>query len=738
MPQPAEKQEHSESRRISVAVDVPLRRLFDYRVPAHCPMPAPGARVSIRFGRRQLTGLAWQVPAPGTPDPPGLRDLSAVIDTEPLFRRDDVALLQFAAAYYHHPPGEVAAAALTPLLRAGHDAEAPRDYWRLTDDGRDANDASLARRAPKQSALLTRLDDAGPLDAATLNERLPGWRRVAGTLEARGWIAVESRRTDTEWPAPSAPEAGPELGAAQREALAAVTATDDFHVTLIDGVTGSGKTEVYLRAVLDCLARGQQALVLVPEIGLTPQLARRFERRLGRRVALLHSDLPDSERTRNWLAARSGAADVVLGTRSAVFVPLARPGLVVVDEEHDASLKQQEGFRYHARDLAVWRGRRLGVPVVLGSATPSLESLDNARGGRYRRVVMPARAGGARAPSIRVVDMNRHHADDGLSQPARDAIAAHLERGNQALVYINRRGFAPTLICTGCGSVAECAHCDARLTLHLGRNTVQCHHCGATRPVPKTCGDCGEPLRALGEGTERVEQALATAFPGVALARIDSDTTQARGRRDALLDAARSGDARLLVGTQMLAKGHHLPGLTLVVIVNADQGFFASDFRAAERLAQSVLQVAGRAGRADAAGEVLIQSAFPEHPLLRTLVTDGYAAFADAALDERREAGWPPFSHLAVLHAAARSAEGARAFLEQARDAVAAADVTLLGPAPAAMQRRAGLHRFQLLLQCPTRAPLQRVLSRLTAVLEAGRTPAGLRWSLDVDPQSEL
>ncbi len=322
-------------------------------------------------------------------------------------------------------------------------------------------------------------------------------------------------------------------------------------------------------------------------------------------MALLHSELSDGERTRNWLAARSGAAEVVLGTRSAVFAPLARPGLIIVDEEHDPSLKQHEGFRYHARDLAVWRARRLDVPAVLGSATPSLESLDNARSGRYHRAVMAERAGGAKAPSIRVVDLNRYVVDDGLSQPARTAIASHLDAGQQALVYINRRGFAPTLICTGCGKMAECSYCDARVTLHLGRNIMQCHHCGAVQAVPKVCGDCGEPYRALGEGTERVEQALATAFPGVGIARIDSDTTQAKGSRDALLESARSGEARLLVGTQMLAKGHHLPDLTLVVIANADQGFFASDFRAAERLAQSVLQVAGRAGRADVPGEVL-------------------------------------------------------------------------------------------------------------------------------------
>ncbi|MEL6950696.1 MAG: primosomal protein N' [Pseudomonadota bacterium] len=725
-------------RRVAVAVDVPLRRLFEYRVPDAFPLPESGSRVQVPFGRRTLTGLVWSHPAADTDAPARLRDVIAVLDSAPLFSRDDLALIQFAADYYHHPQGEVVAAALAPGMRAGGDARAAQPYWSLTDAGREVDRDALARRAKKQVALIDALAERGALDAAALNAALKDWRRVAGTLVERGWINVEERDTDGHWPEPFDATPGPELGDAQREALANITAQRGFGVTLIDGVTGSGKTEVYLHAIRECLARGQQALVLVPEIGLTPQLARRFERRLGRHVALLHSELSDGERTRNWLAARSGAADVVLGTRSAVFAPLMRPGLIIVDEEHDASLKQHEGFRYHARDLAVWRARRLDVPAVLGSATPSLESLDNARAGRYHRAVMADRAGGAQAPAIRVVDLNRHVVDDGLSHPARTAVAAHLDAGQQVLVYINRRGFAPTLICTGCGKMAECNYCDARVTLHLGRNIMQCHHCGAVQAVPKVCDACGEPYRALGEGTERVEQALATAFPGVGIARIDSDTTQAKGSRDALLESARRGDARLLVGTQMLAKGHHLPDLTLVVIVNADQGFFASDFRAAERLAQSVLQVAGRAGRAEVPGEVLIQSHFPQHPLLTTLVNAGYGAFADAALEERSQAGWPPYSHLAVVHAAAREPATAQAFLERLKPAAQAPGVTVLGPAPANMQRRAGLHRFQLLLQSPERGPLHGLLHRLAPVLEAAKTPKGLRWSIDVDPQAEL
>ncbi len=723
-----------------MAVDVPLHQVFDYLLPAGMATPAAGSRVVVPFGRRQLVGLVW--PGDGGAHLPAsrLKPVARALDETPFFAEDEMALLQFAARYYHHPAGEVMAAALPPLLRNADASQLRTEYWSLTVAGHDALTAALARKAPKQHELLSQLDaHPGGRASDALNTDIPGWRRVAGALLERGWVAREERALSVDWTRTNDGEPGPTLNTQQSDALAALTdSAEHFSVSLLDGVTGSGKTEVYLQRIRQCIASGKQALILVPEIGLTPQLAARFERRLGHPVALLHSELGDTQRTMNWIAAASGDAAIVLGTRSAVFTPLARPGLIIIDEEHDASLKQHEGFRYHARDLAVWRGQRHNIPVILGSATPSLESLQNARSGRYQHLRLTERAGDAIPPAIRVIDMNRFNAIEGISQPVLDAMRRHLEQGQQVLVYLNRRGFAPTLICTACGDMADCLNCDAHMTVHARRGQLQCHHCGARRALPTHCDNCKEPMKPLGEGTERVEQVLAAQFPDYPLARIDSDTTQARGSMDALMQSAKRGDTRILIGTQMLAKGHHLPGLTLVVILNADQGFFASDFRAPERLAQSVLQVAGRAGRADIAGEVLIQSAFAQHPLLRTLIESGYHAFADQALAERAAARWPPFSYVAVLHAASKDPQIAQAFLHRAKGAMAANGIDVLGPAPASMQKRAGRHRFQLLLQADSRKALQAQLDRLSHSVNEIKPSGDLRWSLDVDPQAEL
>ena len=426
---------------------------------------------------------------------------------------------------------------------------------------------------------------------------------------------------------------------------------------LLHGVTGSGKTEVYLRAIADVVARGEQALVLVPEIALTPQLVARFAARFDAPLAVLHSSLNDQERLRAWRAARSGTAPVVIGTRSAVFAPLARAGLIVVDEEHDPSYKQQEGFRYSARDLALARAQRLSIPVVLGSATPSLESLERARAGKSMLLALPNRTAGASQPRLHIVDLRRHAATQGIATPTVLAIKRHLDAGGQVLLYLNRRGYAPSLFCPSCGWVAPCPRCDARLTVHQRERRLHCHHCGTEQRAPETCPTCGEAVKPVGQGTERIEETLAQLFPDTPLARIDRDAVRRRGALEAALDRVTSGEVRLLVGTQMLTKGHHFPDVSLVVVLNADQGLFGTDFRASERLAQTIVQVAGRAGRAERPGEVLIQTEYPEHPLLAQLVDGGYDAFASAALDERRLARWPPFARIAVLRAEAARRE---------------------------------------------------------------------------------
>ncbi len=484
------------------------------------------------------------------------------------------------------------------------------------------------------------------------------------------------------------------------------------------------------------LERGATALVLVPEIALTPQLVARFRDRLPVPVVTLHSSMTDAERLHAWRAARSGAAPVVIGTRSAVFTPLPRLGVIVIDEEHDPSYKQQEGFRYSARDLAVVRAQGRGIPVVLGSATPSLESLANAIEGRYQRLDLPERTGSAGKPRVAIVDLRHHAARDGLAQPVLAAIERHLAERGQVLVYLNRRGYAPTLFCTGCGWIAPCPSCDARLTVHVGRARLNCHHCGADEPLPFGCPRCGGEVRPVGQGTERVEQALAEIFPHVELVRIDRDMIRRRGDIERALARVASGEARILLGTQMLTKGHDYPNVTLVAVLNADQGLFGADFRASERLAQQIIQVAGRAGRGDRAGEVLVQSACPENPLLTSLVTQGYEGFAAQALAERREASWPPYSRLALLRADSPVRGNAFGFLEAARDAAAGLEprVRVLGPAPAAMERRAGRYRAQLLLECASRGPLKTLLDAWLPRVEQLKKPSGLRWSVDVDP----
>ncbi|MEN7342704.1 MAG: primosomal protein N' [Pseudomonadota bacterium] len=726
--------------RISVALDVPLRQLFDYLPKPGEPVPKPGSRVKVPFGRRTLCGVVWDTnPSPNLAVSQ-LKTVRENIDEAPLFHDRDRKLIDFAARYYHQPIGEVVMAALPPLLRQGGMVDPTIERITITAIGLDKLAGDLTKRAPRQQALLEVLAaEQQGLNAEALQQRMPGWRQVGKPLIKQGAIHSERIEKRERWRLAAPRSDKPHLSDEQAKAVEAIESFDDgFRCWLLDGVTGSGKTEVFLRLIERQIERNQQTLLLVPEIGLTPQMVRRLEARLGVRVALLHSELSDLDRATAWVAAATGEALVVVGTRSSVFAPMANTGLIIVDEEHDPSLKQHEGFRYHARDLAIFRAADANIPVILGSATPSLETLANAQDGKYGHLRLTQRAAGARPPKVTVVDTNRFNLQDGLSQPVITAIQSHLDDGHQVLIYLNRRGYAPTLICTDCGTIARCQHCDANMTVHASRGQLQCHHCGARRALPTACETCHEPVRPLGEGTERVEQTLANLIPEYPLARIDSDTTSARGAMDKALAAAKSGESKLLIGTQMLAKGHHLPDLTLVVILNADQGFFASDFRASERLAQTIVQVSGRAGRGQRAGEVLIQTAYPEHRWLKTLVNEGYHALAATILQERQLAGWPPYTAIAVLHAASKQESAAIEFLNQAKATLVPFGIHALGPAPASMLRRQGRYRYQLLLTADSRQSLQSQLLRLTDFLATHKPPHHLRWSLDVDPQSEL
>ncbi|NND54670.1 MAG: primosomal protein N', partial [Gammaproteobacteria bacterium] len=622
MPQPADKTSPTILR---VAINTPVNKLFDYLAPKGRDDLRPGMRVRVPFGRRKLVGIVAAVGHDSEWPLNKLKPALEVPDQDALFDPALVDMLSWAAGYYQCPPGEVFAAALPVALRQGNTPEPEREYsWSLTDAGKAVDVAALEKRAPVQAAFVRTLA-GGARSAAELRELNSGWRKTMQTFIEKGWVEcteTEVQRPETERDTP------PQLSDAQQAAVAGVP-DDGFHPCLLEGVTGSGKTEVYLHLIAKQIAARRQSLVLVPEIGLTPQLLDRFAQRLGNRIAVLHSGLTDTQRLNNWLRAHSGEADVIIGTRSAIFAPLPRPGLIIVDEEHDGSFKQQDGFRYSARDLAVWRAHQLNIPVLLGSATPALESLHNAREGRYRHLQLPQRAGNAEQPEVRIVDLRKYPLlNEGLSQPLLAAMRTHLEAGDQVLVYLNRRGFAPTLLCPTCGTTVECDRCDARLVWHQRRNKLVCHHCGHERRALTECDECSSELVPVGQGTEKLEQTLTDAFPDYPLVRIDRDTTRKRGELERRLAQVRDREARIVLGTQMLTKGHDFPDVTCVAVVDSDQGLFGTDFRSGERLAQSVLQVAGRAGRGDKPGEVWLQTWHPEHPLLTKLLQEGYAAFA--------------------------------------------------------------------------------------------------------------
>jgi primosomal protein N' (replication factor Y) (superfamily II helicase) len=725
-----------------VAIDTPLRRLFDYlpsALPEGAEPPGPGMRVRVPFGRRRLIGIVIEVS--DTSDLPAerLKPILEVLDPGPALDGATLGLVRWAADYYHHPIGQTLSSALPKALRLGAGLAATEERWAVSAAGRQAHVAGEPRRAAKQRSLLDFVVERGGVaSAGTLAGHSANWREAARALAARGFLGrAQIELTSSAQPA-RLRAAGPELLPEQRDAVEQVAAASGaFAAFLLEGVTGSGKTEVYLRLAEEALARGRTVLVLVPEIGLTPQLVGRFRERFDAPLAVLHSALTDQERLAAWRAAWSGTARIVLGTRSAVFAPLPGLGLIVVDEEHDSSFKQHEGaLRYSARDLAVVRAHLAGVPVLLGSATPSLETLHNAAAGRYTRLRLLRRPGESRPPRLALIDLRVNAIDAGVSTPAVLAIERHLAAGGQVLVFLNRRGYAPTLLCTACGWIAPCGECDARLTVHLGAARLRCHHCGADAPLPARCPQCGFAVKPVGQGTERIEAALATRFPGVSIARLDRDVVRRRGDLDEVVRRMSSGEARILVGTQMVTKGHDFPNVTLVVVLNADQGLFSADFRAPERLAQTIVQVAGRAGRGAKPGEVLVQTEFPQHPLLMSLLERGYDGFAAAALAERQQASWPPFSRLAALRASGKTRESALGFLSEARAAARSLPrgLRLLGPVPAAMAKRAGRYHAQLLVESRERPPLHQFLDGWLPGVEAQRSAQRVRWALDVDP----
>ena len=720
---------------LRVALPLPLPQPFDYAPPPGIAAASvqPGQRILVPFGARELFGVVvgHALADPGIE----LKAARGLPDTAPLLGGELLDSLQWLSHYLHAPLGEVLATALPSALRRGEPLPDTTIYaWALTEAGRTA---LPSLRAGKPQALAAVLE-ASACEEAQLDAAHPGWRTPIRALRERGLVERSEKGTEgiKLGLIPSVPFS---LNDEQLSATKAIDGAAGFAPFLLDGVTGSGKTEVYLHAIRACLARGKQALVLVPEIGLTPQLLQRFRARLGVQVEVLHSGLGDGERARTWMAASRGQARVIVGTRSAVFVPLPDAGLIVIDEEHDGSYKQFDGIRYHARDFALVRAKALGIPIVLGSATPSLESLHNARAGRFTHLRLRQRAGGAHPPQVRVQDVRKRPLQAGLSADALEAIDAALTAGGQVLVFKNRRGYAPVLLCHDCGWSAHCPRCSTPeqgtpLTVHGAGRRLQCHHCGTRRPAPLACPDCASlGLQPQGAGTERIEEFLQQRFTDIPVLRIDRGSTRQRDALQRHFDTLGTQPG-ILVGTQMLAKGHDLPNLTLVVVVGVDEGLFSADFRSSEKLAQLLIQVAGRAGRADKPGTVLIQTHHPDHPLLHVLINGGYHAFAEAELEQREAAGFPPFAHLALLRAEAKHADPPIRFLQTAKEILIDAGIELSGPLPAPMPRRAGFQRAQLLLTSPRRRQLHAALDVLMPPLYAAPESRKVRWSLDVDP----
>ncbi|OLL29352.1 primosomal protein N' [Burkholderia sp. SRS-W-2-2016] len=742
---------------VRVALDHPLPTLFDYRcaTPEVAAAAVPGALVSVPFGKRHVVGLVCEVTAHSEVPAERLKAVDKICTACPPLSENWLALAAFAADYYQRGLGEVALPALPQALR---DASrwsrlfAPEERYRLTPEGRAALPEALPARASALRKLAQALVDSDYLLAADARGLHPKAVATLDAWQSSGWVELDVIEAAAV-PAAALPDAPapalPTLTDEQDAAVEAIRDADGFAPFLLHGVTGSGKTEVYLRALAEILAAkpDAQALVLVPEINLTPQFEAAFRARFAAldssAIVTLHSGLAEGERARHWFAAHSGRARIVLGTRLAVLASLPQLAIIVVDEEHDPAYKQQEGLRYSARDLAIYRAKQLGVPVVLGSATPSLESWWQADQGRYKRLTLSRRAvADAVLPTVRLVDLEEERrrgraSFEGLSGPLVAALKARLERGEQSLVFLNRRGYAPQLACDACGWVAGCPRCSAYVVLHKPERALRCHHCGWESRIPRSCPECGNvDIAPMGRGTQRVEETLASAVPGARVLRIDADSTRRKGSAQALFSDVHAGEIDILVGTQMIAKGHDFQRVSLVGVLNADTALFSHDFRASERLFAQLMQVSGRAGRAGLPGEVLIQTRYPRHALYHALSRHDYVGFANSTLAERRDAHLPPFVYQALLRAEGRTLEAALAFLQQAAAELtqipAAARVTVYDAVPLTIVKVMHVHRAQLLIESASRAALQATLRAWQPLLRGLK--GVLRWNLEVDP----
>ncbi|SCB95205.1 primosomal protein N' [Gilliamella intestini] len=714
-----------------IALPVPVYHLFDYQL---TPPAKVGMRVKVPFGWRDAIGIIVNIDEKTDFDIKNLKTITTVIDTVPIFTPSIWQLLNWAASYYHYPIGEVLFHAMPVLLRQGREAaQGEVKRWQLTQLGKNIDLKSLSRSS-KQKLLLSSFRNNTISDNDFSNT-------IYRQLQKKQLIEqVISQPDNIKWQTNfSTNTSSIQLNSEQLYSIEKINKQNDqFGVFLLEGVTGSGKTEVYLNILTNILATGKQALVLVPEIGLTPQTIKRFKQRFNAPIDILHSGLTNKERLNVWLRSKNGENAIVVGTRSSLFTPFKDLGMIIIDEEHDSSYKQQEGWRYHARDLAIIQAKFNNIPIVLGSATPSLETLNNAQNHKYHLLQLTERAGNAKLAKQSILDLRGLVLTAGLSQPLIEQIKKHLSNNNQVMLFLNRRGFSPLLICHDCGWIAECPRCDKPYTLHQKQHKLICHYCDTSRIVPKQCPKCGSThLMPIGFGTEQLEQQLEILFPNIKISRIDRDTVSKKGALDNYLQSIQQGGAHILVGTQILAKGHHFPDVTLVGIIDVDGALFSSDFRATERFAQIYTQVSGRAGREIKTGQVILQTYHPEHPLLNVLLTEGYQKFAKLTLQERQYTQLPPFSYQTLIRAADRNNHYAPSFLQHIYDWLKIHyDHTLwqLGPMPANQPKKAGYYRWQLLLQHTNRQQLQKILDQLLMDINKWTETSKVKWSIDVDP----
>ena len=727
---------------IRVAIPLPLNLFFDYLAPEEFSgdFLQAGCRVLVPFGKFNKVGFVVECPDSSDVKIERLKRIIEILDELPLISDKDKELLQWASRYYHHPLGEVYSAAFPVSLRKGKKAVLKQEKsYSLSSKGKLLSSEQL-KKAPKQKQLFEYLQAQSYSLSAT---ELKLWDKnyspaLKGLLE-KELISVELKtilpvKKNTPPETPLVPN--------EQQAYAIkhlIKKMGEFSVSLLEGVTGSGKTEVYMQVIQHVLDLGQQVIVLLPEITLTPQLQERFNRRFSVAISISHSKLTETQRHSAWLEMQQGYSSILLGTRSALFTPLKDLGLIILDEEHDASFKQQQtGFLYSARDLAVVRAKICNIPIVLGTATPSLESLYNVEKKRYHRLHLSERAGVAIKPTFLLFDIRNKKLQSGLSEPLITHIKKTLAKNEQVLLFLNRRGFAPVLICHACAWVARCNHCDSNLVIHASEHVLRCHHCGYQQHLLTQCPSCvtGE-LDSLGLGTEKVEQGLRNLFPEQKIVRLDRDSTQKKGSLENHLDQINQGKVNIILGTQMLAKGHHFPNVTLVAILDVDSGLFSIDFHSTERLAQLITQVAGRAGRAEKPGKVILQTRQPDHPLLTLLIEEGYQKFSEMALLERQQASLPPFSSQALLRVYAPNPVDPQSFLQAICSAIQSINdknTLVLGPVSAPMAKRAGNFHFQLLLQNTHRKCLQALLDQLVPKLYKLKEGKKVRWSIDIDP----